>query len=73
MTWISVEERLPDDDTLVLFNTEEQGLVVGSVDHDDNGLCFRIGNQYISWDYDFNYDCTITHWMPLPEPPNTNT
>ena len=28
---------------------------------------WRIGNDLIAWDYDFNYgDMEITHWQPLP-------
>ena len=28
-----------------------------------------IGNQFISWDFSYNYEMEVTHWMPLPEPP----
>ena len=68
--WISVEERLPEklNENNQMYITEE---VIGF-----NGECAYIG-QYKVYKYD-GY-CTffdgnyfrddVTHWMPLPEPP----
>lgn len=56
--WISVEEELPEDDSVVL---------VASV----NDLSIGIAEHYgcgIFGDYNDTYD-VVTHWMPLPEPP----
>jgi len=68
--WISIEDRLPEDDVRVLLMTEK-GFSVGAADHHDNvGVSWRIGNSMIAWDYEYNLDdLEVTHWMPLPEPP----
>ena len=53
--WISVEERLPEEDT--------------------EALAYRSGNIAVEfrwakcWENDALSNCTVTHWMPLPEPP----
>ena len=54
--WIDVEDKLPDKD--------------------DNYLVYqRQGNIYIAYCYNGSFSFnrgpyTVTHWMPLPEPPN---
>ena len=53
--WISVEERLPDDDVQVLACTKH-GKAFSA--HCENGR-WRVSGSV-----------KITHWMPLPEPPN---
>ncbi len=56
--WISVEERLPEhmDDVLVWVG----GLAeVGC--HDENNDCWEL--------YTYVGDGSVTHWMPLPKPP----
>ena len=56
--WISVEERLPEhmDDVL----TWVRGLVeIGC--YDENDECWEL--------YTCVGDGSVTHWMPLPEPP----
>jgi len=68
--WISVETSLPEYDQLVsiLINREEP--TVGQRDS-NHGDCWRIGNDCISWDYDFSFgvEMDVTHWQPLPTPP----
>lgn len=59
--WISVKERLPEDghDLSIM-------LVWRSIEHD---------YDTVRWRYQQGWDCvvqdksTITHWMPLPKPP----
>lgn len=68
--WISVKDRLPEEDVEVLFfspKTEFNCCFVGYrpkkdayVDPEGNGLMPRIIEKY------------YTHWMPLPEPPKDN-
>ena len=56
--WIPVSERLPQDDQRVLVWSQSNGLHIA----------------YLDWqrqwrDADDNYGKKITHWMPLPDPP----
>lgn len=53
--WISVEERLPEPDTLVLV-----------------GDCSEVASGFYHWKHNLwitHGDIDVTHWMPLPEPP----
>jgi hypothetical protein len=54
--WISVKDRLPEDDRNVLVYSEICGIVIA--DYDTNGWC----------DQQYNF-IRPSHWMPLPEPP----
>jgi len=68
--WISIEERLPENDIRVIVSGKRReqlinGLgdfnqpFVGEVRHFDDG-CFVKG---------VNVEIKATHWQPLPEPP----
>lgn len=57
--WISVKERLPENDDYYLTYTTEHTCEVYRYDGD--------GEWVTAWDDTANHD--ITHWMPLPEPP----
>ena len=57
--WISVEDRLPEKNTSVLVST-------------DNGIVFQCLYAYDGWDLWEGNEVNITHWMPLPEPPNAD-
>lgn len=54
--WISVEERLPEKNTAVIAAS-------------DNGIVFQCLYAYNGWDLWESNEVSITHWMPLPEPP----
>ena len=56
--WISVEERLPEPDTDVLTR-RSIGTMDVEVYHEDE----------VSWTWDGYSKGFVTHWMPLPEPP----
>lgn len=60
--WISVSERLPEDDSNVLayLRIGEEGRIYPAN--------YAKG---VWWDCSFNTPATktTTHWMPLPEPP----
>lgn len=71
LKWISVEERLPD---------AAQGMegVLGFVNGYNGRITFTDAYLFVKYDYAENawwsedYDiegCKVTHWMPLPEPP----
>ena len=72
--WISVEERLPEDDANVLVyaigNNENSCIAMTSYTHNLHG--FHIEGWRSPWQY-FFYEHKITHWMPLPEPPKEDS
>ena len=53
--WISVKDRLPDDDTLVLVYSRQGNYMNLKVDYIHGGKWFN--------------SMLVTHWMPLPTPP----
>lgn len=58
--WISVEDRLPEKytDVLVLFK-----------DNDVRCRYFEGNNRFYNLNEDIDITDLITHWQPLPEPP----
>lgn len=52
--WISVEDRLPDYDNQITNYLTIDG--EGEID-----VCYFDENVWYGWQ--------VTHWMPLPEPP----
>jgi len=55
-TWISVKDRTPDRNSLVVITDGED---------------VSIGNYYGKWGTPYTIDTDkITHWMPLPSAPN---
>ena len=67
--WISVEERLPEDEGKVLAyygfdrngNGNLSGMFIGTLVY----YCF---DNRPSWQH-ADLSLVVTHWMPLPEPP----
>ena len=55
-TWVSVKDRLPEDDDDVLIFSNERMIFVG---------CYKNG-QWISYSLYAIYGNVVTHWMPLP-------
>lgn len=60
--WISVEDRLPDVDSFVIAYFSDDGVpsVLGVSEYIVE--CIRGDDYSPIWS-------SITHWMPLPEPP----
>ncbi|HKY41334.1 MAG TPA: DUF551 domain-containing protein [Polyangiaceae bacterium] len=67
--WVSVEERLPDDDRLVLVWNDDwgPGSWAATGRHVDDGS--DAGSWFMEDDDDDPEP--ITHWRPLPAPPST--
>lgn len=70
MQWISIKDKLPESFTNVLVcdsagecvdEREATTAYFDSVDGQWYHLAF--------WDYDLWHKATVTHWMPLPKPP----
>ena len=55
--WISVEDRLPEKDEIVIICTDKNFIYAGEL----IGDTWFLDND--SWTE------TVTHWMPLPQPP----
>lgn len=60
--WISVKDRLPEieTDTLLVCVKSYDGDLLSDTDGFQDGKFVYWSNQT---------GCSITHWMPLPEPP----
>lgn len=55
--WISVKDRLPKEDEIVIICTDKNFIYAGEL----------IGDTWFL-DND-SWTATVTHWMPLPQPP----
>ena len=55
--WISVKDRLPKNDEIVIICTDKNFIYAGEL----------IGDTWFL-DND-SWTATVTHWMPLPQPP----
>ena len=55
--WISVDDRLPEKDEIVIICTDKNFIYAGEL----IGDTWFLDND--SWTE------TVTHWMPLPQPP----
>lgn len=64
--WISVEDRLPEEEKIVIVFDLYQGITTGYVENNvfisPDIICD--GNNIIEIDLQ-----QVTHWMPLPEAP----
>ena len=64
--WISVKDRLPEIGVFCLVFSSETSIgdFVGYLESDNYWKCY-VPTEGRSNDNDW-----VTHWMPLPEPPN---
>lgn len=76
--WISVEERMPALDTEVLVFAVGlpewgfEGKTTMAIAYRFTYRFWSSGKEYEQWSTPWEYfhkDYKITHWMPLPEPP----
>ena len=64
--WISVKDRLPEDDGFYLVYTTDGFVSEWQVDE------FYLDTNYGWIGERFAPDWKVTHWMPLPELPQVN-
>ena len=62
--WISVEDRLPDCGVLVLVYIKGRG-----IDFSHRLYNHVEGKPFV---HDYSTGSGVTHWMPLPEPPEVD-
>lgn len=68
--WVSIKDRLPEAQHMVLLATPTSHR--GSVDYgflDFKDRLFKVQSM-AGWDDVRHYGSEVTHWMPLPEPPH---
>ena len=68
--WIPVTERLPEEHVFVLVRQDDDRMMI-AVRVDGNWWYRYFAYDVDRWDE--NEQGTITHWMPLPEPPKEET
>ena len=77
MEWISVNDKLPEYDIMVLWIREDGLIFIADIDHDNDWYHFQeiYGNDCLGFDsskmMEDTIEVKITHWMPLPKPPKT--
>lgn len=65
MEWISVKERLPNSEEYVLVCLKYGRVRVGRYIYNTWNYCSGVFmTELAAGEY------AVTHWMPLPEPPN---
>ena len=75
--WISVDERLPDDEQEVLVIAHGWGgrlVYVGSHKRVEAQKSWLTGStnkssEWSLWGWSYLKEPMVTHWMPLPQPP----
>lgn len=69
--WISIEDRMPEVNQSVLVLRNWNGKLSQCVDrlelHHD---CEKPEGEQDWYDFLYSYICEVTHWQPLPTPPN---
>ena len=76
MEWISVNDKLPDLSNSNKYGKYSQPVLTLHSDghHEDCTLQESVdfeGEPYWCYVQDDDWCETVTHWMPLPEPPKT--
>ena len=69
MKWINIKENIPKTDEYVLVYDKNLELV-----YEAKLLSSRFFySSRVGYSNDIDKDCSITHWMPLPNPPESNS
>ena len=65
--WVSVDENLPDFDVPVLVYVKDIFDNKGTISITKYTITYDLTNNWLGYE---NSSFKITHWMPLPEPPD---
>lgn len=65
--WVSVDENLPDFDVPVLVYVKDIFDNKGIINITKYTITYNLTNNWLGYE---NSSFKITHWMPLPAPPN---
>ena len=66
--WVSVDERLPDFDVPVLVYVKDIFDNKSIINITKYTITYDLTNNWLGYE---NSSFKITHWMPLPAPPNS--
>jgi len=62
MKWISVKDRLPENEDVVLIYAGDE--------YQDVAMFSNSDFYEFDWEHDgWEHESEVTHWMPLPVPP----
>ena len=67
--WIKVEDRLPENEGTYLVYKKRCGRVISGDYHDIGHYWANHTQDGYHW-VNLHEDEIVTHWQPLPEPPN---
>ena len=73
MKWIKCSDQIPEKDTPVLifaglyYGPEEERMIC-TAEYDGHGYWSCVGASGAECEDEFDYK-KVTHWMPLPSPP----
>ena len=71
MGWISVKERLPRKDAVVLvWDTEHEGIFICDFDNDVYG--HGVKRKQFQESFSGHHLPLVSHWMELPSPPDAS-
>lgn len=65
--WVSVEERLPEEgkNVIVFYGKYVSAGYIRNVQY------YKRPEKADKWQIEGRTSSSVTHWMPMPEPPNT--
>lgn len=67
--WISVEERLPEENGYYLVKVCSPHIPVRAYEYKPDREWGGFDTLWKGYDGSYVFDHFVTHWMPLPEPP----
>ena len=67
--WISVDERLPENDVIVIGYTPRDGFMFVGYYHEEKKYDWKAWHIITAMRSTKVITKKVTHWMPLPQPP----